>query len=213
MIFKPNKLVKTVKYLSNKERPKILDIGAGNHSASVTKKWIAECEYHGVDLNKEYHNNENDFSLMDGFYEMDLTKLDFDIIPDNYFDAIIMAHIVEHLHNGDKVIEGLLKKLKKGGVIYIEYPCFKTTKFPSMRETLNFFDDDTHMRIYSVQELFNLLMKNDFKIQEGGTVRQWINILLTPIKCIVQPITIGYIKGGVLWDLLGFAEYVVATKK
>ena len=35
----------------------LLDIGAGNHSASKTKKWFPNCEYHGLDLNKNYNNH------------------------------------------------------------------------------------------------------------------------------------------------------------
>src|SRR5207253_7094971 len=70
---------------------RLLDIGAGNHSASKTKRVFPQCEYHGVDLEKEYNNNEEDFRLMTAFYEMDLTKLDFSPIPDNYFDAINMV--------------------------------------------------------------------------------------------------------------------------
>jgi hypothetical protein len=67
---------------------KLLDIGAGNHSASKIKKVFPQCEYHGVDLEKDYNNSSEDFSLMKAFYEMDLTKLDMSSIPDNYFDAI-----------------------------------------------------------------------------------------------------------------------------
>src|SRR5438552_1511265 len=83
------------------EKPfRLLDIGAGNHSASKTKKWFPRCEYHGVDLDKNYNNDQTDFGLMHSFYEMNLEKLEFDPIPDNYFDFIMMAHVIEHLHNG-----------------------------------------------------------------------------------------------------------------
>ena len=47
----------------------LLDIGAGNHSASKTKKWFPQCEYHGLDLDKSYNNDENDFKQMEAFYE------------------------------------------------------------------------------------------------------------------------------------------------
>ena len=66
----------------------MLDIGAGNHSCSKYKRAFPNCEYHGVDLDKNYNNDENDFSQMTALYEMDLTQLDFRMIPDNYFDFI-----------------------------------------------------------------------------------------------------------------------------
>src|SRR5690348_14506481 len=103
-----------------KQRPfRMLDIGSGNHSASKTKRLFPNCEYHGVDLQKDFNNDESDYAAMTAFYEMDLTKLEFGIIPDDYFDFIRMAHVIEHLYNGDLVIAGLLPKLKKGGHIYI----------------------------------------------------------------------------------------------
>src|ERR1051325_10422867 len=80
---------------------RLLDVGAGNHSPSKTTSLFPGCEYYGLDLNKDYNYNEADSRALKGFYEMDLTKLELDVIPDNFFDYINMAHIIEHLHNGD----------------------------------------------------------------------------------------------------------------
>ena len=131
---------------------KLLDVGVGNHSASKTVSLFPACEYYGVDLNKDYNNSDEDFKVMKSFYEMDLTKLDFHLIPNKYFDGIWIVHVIEHLHNGDKVIENLIEKLKTGGYIYIEYPGTKSTRLPSMYGTLNFYDDLSHVRLYSVKE-------------------------------------------------------------
>ncbi|MFD1468725.1 class I SAM-dependent methyltransferase [Hymenobacter caeli] len=192
---------------------RLLDIGAGNHSASNTKKWFPACEYHGVDMDKNYHNDENDFRLMTAFYEMNLEALNFDAIPNNYFDFIVMAHVVEHLANGDAVIEGLLPKLRVGGMIYVEFPGYHSTTLPKMKGTLNFFDDDTHVRIYSLQEFYNMFMRNKFRVIAGGVQRRWHNILLIPFKIPHNLIKYKRVVPSIFWDLLGFAEYVVAKKQ
>ena len=101
---------------------KLLDVGAGNRSASKTMAVFPNCEYYGLDLDKSTDYVENDFKAMKDFYELDLTLLNYQKIPDNYFDYINMAHVIEHLHNGDKVVPLLLTKLKSGGYFYIEYP-------------------------------------------------------------------------------------------
>jgi len=191
----------------------LLDVGAGSHSATKTKAVYPLCEYHGIDISKNYENDEADFKAMSGFYEMDLTALNFSSIPDNYFDVIIMSHIIEHLHNGDKVIEGLLKKLKVGGNIYIEYPGQASTKLPSMKRTLNFYDDPTHVRIYSVPEIKSLLEINGCKVLRGKTRRYWPYILLLPLTLVTETLKNGFVPGGVFWDLAGFAEYVFAVKE
>src|SRR5690606_34531212 len=122
----------------------------------------------GVDRDRDYNNKVEDFKLMDQFFQIDLTTLQFDQIPDNHYDAIMMAHVIEHLPNGTEVIAQLIPKLKKGGLIYIEYPGLRSTKLPSKKGTLNFYDDDTHCRIYTQVELYNLIMQNDCQPLRGG---------------------------------------------
>lgn len=191
----------------------LLDVGAGSHSATKTKAIFPNCEYHGIDITKNYENDAADFKAMSGFYELDLTALQFESIPNNYFDVIVMSHIIEHLHNGDKVIEGLLPKLKKGGYIYIEYPGQRSTKLPSMKRTLNFYDDPTHVRIYSVAEVTKVLETNGCEVLRGTTRRYWPYIALLPLTVVSETIKYGFIPGGVFWDIAGFAEYVFAIKK
>lgn len=203
--FLPNKLKQTTFNL--------LDVGAGSHSATKTKSLYPLCNYYGIDITREYENDEADFKAMSGFYQMDLTALEFNTIPDKFFDVIIMSHIIEHLHNGDKVIEGLLPKLKSGGYIYIEYPAKRSTKLPSMKRTLNFYDDPTHVRIYDIKEISALLTNNNCNVIKASTRRYWPYIALLPATIVSETIKYGFIPGGVFWDITGFAEYVFAQKK
>jgi SAM-dependent methyltransferase len=192
---------------------RLLDIGAGNHSATKAKLVFPQCEYHGVDMEREYNNSQQDFKLMSAFYEMDLTRIDFTLIPDNYFDAVLMVHVIEHLYNGDKVIKGLLPKLKSGGYLYLEYPGKKSTKLPSMEGTLNFNDDKTHVRVYSVKELSDLLTESNCKVLKGGTRRNIWFMIAMPFRIIKSLITGKKLQGNIFWDVLGFAEFVWVQKK
>lgn len=198
--------------LFKNEEFKMLDIGCGNNSASKTKLWFPKCIYHGLDKVKDYNNLDSNFKLMEKFYEVDLTTSQLDEIPNEFFDVIMMTHVIEHLSNGDEVLINLLSKLKEGGYFYIEYPSFKSTNFPSMKGTLNFFDDPTHCRIYSRFELYNLFLKNKCKIIKGGVRRDMVSIFLTPMRAIQSLINAKYIKGSVFWDLLGFAEFIIVQK-
>jgi len=192
---------------------RLLDVGVGNHSASKTVFLFTNCEYYGVDLDKDYNNSEEDFKVMKEFYEMDLTKLDFHLIPDNFFDGIWIAHVIEHLFNGDKVIEKLIQKLKPGGYMYVEYPGIKSTKLPSMNGTLNFYDDETHVRVYSVKELAEIFNKNGCKVLSSGTRRNLYFIIASPLRVIGHWLKGKKLIGNIFWDLLGFAEFVYAIKK
>ena len=191
----------------------VLDVGCGNNSPMVTKYWFPDCFYAGVDRDPYYNNSEEALELIDQFFEIDLDDGNLDAIPNDTYDLIIMTHIIEHLIEGDKVMVELIKKLKKGGHMYIEYPSFKSVKLPSMRGTLNFFDDDTHRRIYTQVELYNLFIKHDCHVVKGGTRRYWIFVLLTPIRMLWDLVRYRYVNGSVLWDLMGFAEYILIRKK
>ena len=191
---------------------RLLDIGAGNHSATKTKTVFPNCEYHGVDMERDYNNTEADFKLMEAFYEMDLTKLDFSSIPDNYFDAINMVHVIEHLYNGDEVIKGLLPKLKSGGYLYVEYPGQKSITLPSMEGTLNFKDDDTHVRIYAVDELTKLFTENNCTVLKSGTRRNAWFMIAMPFRIIGRWVQGKKLIGNIFWDVLGFAEFVWVRK-
>lgn len=206
-----NKFIYIKKSFAN--RPfRLLDIGAGNHSALKTKMVFPNCEYHGVDRAKDYNNNEEDFSLMKSFYEMDLTSLEFSAIPRNYFDGIWMVHVIEHLNNGDEVIKGLLPKLKTGGYMYIEYPGEKSTKLPSMHGTLNFYDDPSHVRLYSTKELSDLFRLNNCKVLKSGIRRNPCFMMAMPLRIITYYIKRKKIQANVFWDVLGFAEYLWVQK-
>lgn len=192
---------------------KLLDVGVGNHSASKTVSLFPHCEYYGVDLNKDYNNSEEDFKVMRCFYEMDLTQLDFHQIPDGHFDGIWIVHVIEHLHNGDKVIENLIGKMKSGGYMYVEYPGKKSTKLPSMYGTLNFKDDLSHVRVYSVRELAELFEQNGCRVLKGGTRRNLFFILVAPFRILGHWIRGKKLIGNIFWDILGFAEFMYVTKE
>lgn len=197
------------------KRPfKLLDVGAGNNSASRISSVFPACEYYGLDLDRNYNNSEADFKLMKGFYELDLTKLSYDSLPNNFFDGIWMAHVIEHLHNGDKVVPALIEKMAPGGYFYIEFPGSKSTKLPSMYGTLNFKDDPSHVRLYSWQELKIIFEQNGCQVLKAGIRRNWFYIVAIPLRiCISMVKNKGKVEGNVFWDLMGFAEYLWVKKK
>src|SRR5262249_29874320 len=114
----------------------LLDVGAGNHSAQLARQWFPHCRYSGIDRERGYSNDAADFAAMERFFELDLTTLRFDAIPDAAYDVILMAHVIEHLHNGDEVLRGLAPKLRPGGMIYVEFPGPRSLRLPSKKGTL-----------------------------------------------------------------------------
>jgi hypothetical protein len=117
---------------------------------------------------------------------------------------------VEHLHNGDKVIEGLVPKLKPNGIVYIEFPGPRSLNLPGI---LNFHDDDTHVRMFTAAEVSKILHRCGCLVQAAGTRRVWSRVVLTPVTMAYHRLKRGRLLGGALWDLTGFAEYVVGRRQ
>ena len=189
-----------------------MDVGCGNHSPRITKKWFPQWNYYGIDR-EDYLTDAQDKASMTHRYKLDLSKDSLDVIPENYFDVVVMAHIVEHLSNGLDVIKQLMGKIKKGGKIYIECPSERSLALPSMYGTLNFCDDPTHIRVYSVIELANFLLANNFRIIRAGTRRDKVLIMTFPFRLGLKLLVNRKIGGGDFWDVLGFASYVYAKKQ
>lgn len=191
---------------------RLLDVGAGNHASTNTKAAFPNCVYSGIDLHRDYNNTDADIAAMDAFYEMDLTKLEFGAIPDRAFDAILVAHVIEHLPNGDDVLLGLVPKLAPGGLLYVEFPGPRSLRLPSMKGTLNFHDDETHVRVFTAQEVAGVLAGAGLAVRAAGTRRDWRGIVFFPFKVIHARFRYGFVPGSAFWDLLGFAEFVLAER-
>jgi SAM-dependent methyltransferase len=189
----------------------LLDVGCGNHSPTETKRWFPECEYHGID--KEiYNNSEEDIRLMKCFYQINLEDESLDIIPDANFDVVLMNHVLEHLWNGMGVLKSLAGKVKAGGRIYVEFPSVRSLALPNLPGTLNFCDDPTHVRIYTVEEVVNLLLQEGFRIIRGGVRRDYLNILLLPAILAYKLAKERKLTAGPFWDIAGFADFIYAVK-
>jgi len=212
----PPKLSFAVKKFKNKPI-NILDIGCGNYSFYLTKKWLRIKHYTGVD--KEYWNQEKDsYKDIEDLRFLDLEKPNsLDEIPNNFYDYIIFNHVIEHLTNAENVLKLFFDKLKKGGYIYIETPSIKTLNYPSAKGFLNFYDENTHKRVYPIPYLITIMMSYGFKIKKFGYRRDIKRIILYTLPMIIFNIFYSIpfkrkldVRG--LWDILGVSEFVIGFK-
>jgi len=189
----------------------LLDVGCGNHSPSLARRYFPNVRYYGID--KEiYNNDDGDLGAMEKFYAKDLDRDPLDDVPDNYFDAVIFSHVIEHLNNGDRVLRELVSKLKPGGRIYVEFPNLTSLSLPSSPlDTLNFYDDPSHVRLYDLKETTDILLERNCKILRSGTRRNMVRIAVTPFLLLYHLLR-GKFAGSALRDLTGFADYVYAVK-
>lgn len=87
---------------------------------------------------------------------MDITDLNF---PNNYFDAIICCHVLEHVANDKKALQEINRTMKKGGFSVLQVPIskslektFEDERIKSAKERFNAFGQSDHLRIYSAAD-------------------------------------------------------------
>ncbi len=210
---------KVIKKYNTQKNITLLDVGCGNNSYLLSKKWLPLGAYHGID--KEFwHGNEADYKAMDKVFfidvENDLNKLSE--VENDTYEVIIVAYIIEHIINAYEVLEALIPKLKKGGLIYVEAPNPKTLGMPPAVGFANFNDDPTHVQIYDYFSISHMFLKKGMKIERAGTRRDWFRIFFfTQIGILMNLFYYIPFKQKLsaigLWDFLGISFYVIARKK
>ena len=193
----------------------MLDIGIMNGSPILAKRWFPQCTYHGLDISASMLS-QSESEKIDRLFIADLETDDLEEVPDGLYDVIVVNHVIEHLRNGLPALTRLAEKLKPGGHLYVEFPSVRSLSFPSGDGTLNFQDDPTHVRVYTLAEVANNLMDSGLKIITAGRPKGitrtflWF-FLMIPLQ-IFNLITRRRLHARGLTFLLGFSDFVYAVK-
>jgi SAM-dependent methyltransferase len=96
------------------------------------------------------------------------------LYPENSFDAIICQHVIEHLISPMPMVHAFKKVLKNDGVLFIETPNW--TRLFAPFSHFFFWNDYTHVRIYTTFSMRKLFQEHSFIIRQIVTVSscQWI---------------------------------------
>jgi SAM-dependent methyltransferase len=131
--------------------------------------------------------------------------------PDASVDAVTCMHVVEHLGDLNNLFREIRRVLKPGGRVYLETPHPKTLTLPSAagRFTLNFYDDPTHVRLVTVEDLARQADASRLVVEATGTSRNWLFAALHPVFCLL-PASRKKFTARVHW--LGWSTYLVAQR-
>jgi 2-polyprenyl-3-methyl-5-hydroxy-6-metoxy-1,4-benzoquinol methylase len=197
--------------------PRILDIGCGNGSPSVTKRWFPGCHYAGADVQR-YNLSQADDAAMDEFFPLGADGSGYAAIPSASYDFVILNHVIEHMPDPAPILAALCAKLRPGGYIWIAFPSLRSLSLPSsVDETLQFCDDPTHVRVPDVREVANILLANGIQVLHAGRSREGFFTTLADIfklaKRLLQKLFTGKFSGRGMWYLLGFEDHVFGRKR
>jgi SAM-dependent methyltransferase len=197
--------------------PHILDIGCGNGSPTVTKRWFPGCRYAGADIQR-YNLSDADVAAIDEFYQVSEDGTGYDAIPNASYDLVILNHVVEHMREPAPIVAQLCAKLRPGGYLWIAFPSERSLRLPhSVDETLNFYDDPTHIYLPKVEEIVGILRARGVTVLHSGRSREgfWTSVadVVKLCKRVVRKVFTGRFSGRGLWYVLGFEDHVLGQRR
>lgn len=179
---------------------KILDIGCGDGDTLESLKKLG-WETYGLDIDSRAVEiaNKNGLNVKRGTFRVLSTY------SDNYFDAIRLYHVIEHIDNPLLCLSLICKKLKKEGELLIGTPNIYSPLARFFRSNWYNLDTPRHLFLFSPQTLGKLLSKYNFVINKiefcsaGGipgslqyVVRDLLNrkidLIKVPIVLLFYPI-------------------------
>lgn len=196
----------------------VADIGAGDGSLSVFRKWPGP---ERGDL-KLYAYSIEKGRLFDDFDGFEIS--DWNAAPPDFdgrrFDAIVCAHFIEHIDDPASLVEWAARKLNPRGRIYLEWPSPGSLALPSRTELVNagipliisrFEDDHTHQALPDAEAIAAAMIANGLMVESCGIVRlPWLE---EEILAHFKDDEDGFARQAAFWSHTGWSQYIVAQRQ
>jgi 2-polyprenyl-3-methyl-5-hydroxy-6-metoxy-1,4-benzoquinol methylase len=135
---------------------KILDFGAGSGNLSQYLK------------NKGYDVDSYEVDEKSKNWLKEKRKLNvIDKPKDNYYDAIILEQVLEHVPRPVETLEKLKDSLKKDGVLFISLPNINSTQAKLFKEEWFHLDAPRHINHFYGRSFSRLINKLNLKIKKS----------------------------------------------
>jgi 2-polyprenyl-3-methyl-5-hydroxy-6-metoxy-1,4-benzoquinol methylase len=153
-------------YLSASLRGKLLEIGFGGADALRNMASLG-WEAYGVDFDPVAVEN----ALKAGL-EVRQGSLEEQGYSDEFFDAITMSHLIEHVHEPSEILKECFRILKPGGMLVAITPNVSSLGHTIFKNTWFNLDPPRHLHLFTPQALKRLAIEAGFKTVEVKTSRR-----------------------------------------
>lgn len=145
-----------IRFINNLDPGVILDIGCGIGAVleGIDDGW----EKHGVEVSKYAAAKANNYG------KIFLGELHNAKYPSNYFDAILLFHVIEHLNSPIEVLIEIHRILKDGGYLIVGTPDFDCACARRYGDNFRLLHDNTDISLFSNESLHRMLFDYGFSI-------------------------------------------------
>jgi hypothetical protein len=207
-----------ISYLKNLPQNSIvLDVGAGSGALRGFRDWLGfkrmDLKFIGISLDHGEHTG-----AYEEFHICDLSHQS----PEFYLkptDAVL-AQFIEHVEDPSVYLKKLNEHLPLGGKAFIDWPSSHTVNLPKCVDvrshgfditTLNFFDDSTHKKAYTLEEMSEYAVAAGFGVIAAGYVD--MPFLANSLKHHGILNQDQYLLSMAVWLKTNFVSYLQITKK
>ena len=181
------KVVKQIsRSMSGKHVNKVLDVGCGRANLLGHLNKLG-CECYGTERAKfpdDGHSEGIDIfrgSVAERRYESD------------YFDAVVIWHVLEHLHDPLETLDEIARITRKNGIIAIAVPNFSSLQSNLFKSDWFHLDLPRHLFHFNVKNLCQALTQRGYSIQSVSTcsleqnIFGFIQSFMNKLKFIGKP--------------------------
>ena len=198
----------SIMYLPAKHRGRVLDVGAGAGATLNELRnlgWRAE----GIDFDAEAVKNAADTYGLD----VKVGTLEEQGYPLNHFDAVVMSHVIEHVHDPVDLLGECWRILKPGGILVVVTPNADSLGRRYFGANWTVFEPPRHLTVFSRKTLAQATSRAGIPNAKTRTTARGANgiyILSRKLRTARTP-TIGQQPFSLREKLAGHAyQYLVA---
>ena len=168
----------SVMFLPDIRQGRLLELGSGaGHLLAEMNQlgWSTE----GVDVDPAAVKTAREKGL-----KVNLGQLEDLAYPDNYFDAICMSHVIEHLHNPGRILKECHRILKPGGHLSLITPNAESLCHRWFGSSWFALEPPRHLHIFTVETMRLLLGRSGFDRCDVFTTIRDADSLYVASRCI-----------------------------
>jgi 2-polyprenyl-3-methyl-5-hydroxy-6-metoxy-1,4-benzoquinol methylase len=181
-------------------RARILDIGCGNGNFLEFLSAINDFELHGIERDMTAAARAMSKQGM----TIKTTPLEAGDYPGNYFDAITLFHVFEHLTNPAETMLIIDQILKPGGILYLSFPNIDSLQARWFKGKWLHLDPPRHLLFFRPKDFIELMKQRNFTCRKVT----YISLEQNPFGMVQSLLNLFLKKREVLFERLkGNMEY------
>lgn len=146
-------------YINSFKKGKVLDVGCG--LGFLLSGLNDNFEKYGIEVSALACENARQYG---NIFNGTLEEAGFE---ENFFDIVVMYHVIEHIDSPESVIKTIKSILKNEGTLVIGTPDFNCICAQIFKDNFRMLHDKTHTSLFSYKSLKSFLENYGFEVQNA----------------------------------------------